>query len=259
MWTPANLVCRVALRISTTPRAQMISTKVTSSQSKSRNEILRDIKPPSAISFQPSVNPSLSRRSCGQRQRLLRQVHRETASLQLLSMTVRIGFGPQTANFNFAIAANTLWLLDHLGWLLTLFINKGLNDLRRQSRRQFAMLATFEQHTHNDVRIAPRSESYKPSILVQRLVVLVFRASGERNNLCRSCLSRDIDSRNMRRWRGPFGQQNPAHGVGDEVPSVHVNRNVLNFGVMIDLDITWRQTCGICNMWHNHATVGCDG
>jgi hypothetical protein len=54
-----------------------------------------------------------------------------------------------------------------LGGLPALFVNVSLDHLRRQTCRQLAVLAAFEQHSDNDVRIAPGRESHEPAILIQ--------------------------------------------------------------------------------------------
>ena len=88
--------------------------------------------------------------------------------------------------------------------LPALFIDIRLDDLRRQARRQLAVLAAFEQHRDDDVRIAPGRESHEPAILIERFVVLVQRPNGQRHDLRRPRFSCYIHSRDVRRGRRAF-------------------------------------------------------
>src|SRR6185295_274060 len=67
--------------------------------------------------------------------------------------------------------------------LPALFVHVGLYHLRCQARRQLAVLATFEEHRHNDVRIAPGRESHEPAMLIESFVVLVQRPNSQRYDL----------------------------------------------------------------------------
>ena len=57
------------------------------------------------------------------------------------------------------------FLLHHLGRRAALLVHIGLDHLGRQPRRQLAVLAALEKHADDDIRIAPRRESHKPTIL----------------------------------------------------------------------------------------------
>jgi hypothetical protein len=118
-----------------------------------------------------------------------------SASVFVRTICRNLAFGgirPQAAHLELARTGR------HLGRLALLLIDVRLDHLSRQSRRQFAVLATFEQHAHDDVRIAPRSESDEPAILRDVSIVLVLRTMRDRTNLRRSRLAGRVDARYMR-------------------------------------------------------------
>ena len=84
------------------------------------------------------------------------------------------------------------------GGLAILLVHIGLDDLGRQARRQFAVLATFEQDADNDLGVAARSEAHKPAVLGKVSLFSCFARSSQRHDLGRSGLAGDIDSWNMR-------------------------------------------------------------
>src|SRR5208337_304551 len=134
----------------------------------------------------------------GQRTSLARNVDQKAAGLQVVSIRLRsvfvhaAGIGPQAAHFHFARAPR------HLRRQAPLLVHVGLDHLGRQTRRQFAVLAAFEEHANNNVRIASGRESHKPSVLSELFVVLMLCPQRQRDNLRRPGLTRDIDSRNVR-------------------------------------------------------------
>src|ERR1700680_1830177 len=178
------------------------------------------------------------RRHGRNRQWLPRQGQEETRTIQDLPVSVGVRRGPHSSDFYFA---SRLQLLHHLRRRAALLVDVSLDDLRRQTRRQPPMLAPFEQHYHNDVRITPRGESHEPSILVESLVVSMLRPCGEGDHLCRASFAGYINSGNVRRWGCALRQYYASHGVGDEVPPVRVNGNVLHIRVVIDLNISLRK------------------
>src|ERR1700730_614186 len=110
--------------------------------------------------------------------------------------------------------------------LPALFINIGLDDLRRQPGRQLAMFPTFEEHRDDDVGIAPGRESHEPAILIQSFVVLVQSPNREGHDLRRPRLPSDINSRDVRRGRRAFRQQYPRHRIRDEVEAVRIDWDI---------------------------------
>src|SRR6266851_3104097 len=163
----------------------------------------------------------------------------------ILVVTARIG--PHAADFHLARAGG------HLGRLAPLLIDVSLDHLGRQTRRQSPVLPAFKEHTHNDVRIAPRCETHKPSVLGEIFIILMFSAQRQRNNLGRAGLAGDIDSLNVRRGSRAFRQQDPAHRVGDRVPSRRVKRNAFYFRIVRGLNESLRQVRRIDHVGHNHA------
>src|SRR5258708_130121 len=137
------------------------------------------------------------RRHGRNRQWLPRQGHEEPPTIQDFPISVGLRCGPHSSDFYFACG---LWLLHHLRRRAALLVHVSLDDLRRQAGRQPPMLAPFEQHDHNDVRITPRGESHEPSILVESFVVSMLRPRGQRDHLRRPSLAGYINSRNVRRW-----------------------------------------------------------
>ena len=121
------------------------------------------------------------------------------------------------------------------------------------------MLAAFEQHTDDNVGIAARRESDKPPVLRKIFVGGMLGASGQRNNLRRSRLPRDVNPRNVRRGSRALWQQHPSHSVGDEVPPVHLDRDAFYFRVMIDFQVVLGKSDGVNDMRHHHAAVHRDG
>src|SRR5229473_6725766 len=215
MCAPANCVCAVALRISMTPSPQIISTKIRSSQSKSRNETYRDME------------LSEPGRGGSQWQSWLGSVDQEMSSLQL----VVAGLIPHGSHICVMVS------FRHLGWEPALLVYVGFDDLCRQTRRQPAVFTPFEQDNYDDFRIAPRRETHEPSILSESFAVRMLGASGQRDDLCRSRFSSYIYSRDVRRWRRTLRQQYPPHRVGDEIPSVGFNWNVRHVQIVISGDI----------------------
>ena len=74
--------------------------------------------------------------------------------------------------------------LRHLGRLPALLVHVGLDHLGRQARRQFAVLAAFEQDRDNNVRIAPGRESHEPAVLIESFVVLRASARTASDTTC---------------------------------------------------------------------------
>src|SRR4029077_2688594 len=138
-----------------------------------------------------------ARRHGRNREWLSRQGHEEPPTVQDFLISVGVRCGPHSSDFYFA--ANP-WLLHHLRRRAALLVHVSLDDLRRQTRRQPPVLAPFEQHDHNDVRITPRGESHEPSILVESLVVSMLGPGGKGDHLRRASLAGYINPRNVRRW-----------------------------------------------------------
>src|SRR6202521_4435692 len=156
--------------------------------------------------------------------------NQEAASLQMVIRVRAVfiharfaaGIGPHAALPHLARGR-------HLGRLTSLLIDVSLYHLGRQTRRQLPVLSAFEQHTHNDVRIAPRREPHKPPVLSEVFVILMLRAQSQRNNLCRPGLAGDVDTLNVRRRSRTFRQQYSTHRIRNRVPSRRVNRNFFYF------------------------------
>src|ERR1700691_267103 len=102
-------------------------------------------------------------------------IDKKPAALQVVSIRVRValligGLGPQAANIHLARTSR------HLCRLPSLFIDVSLDHLGCQTRRQLSVLAALEEHTHDNVRIPPWSESNKPPVLIEILIVLMLCA-----------------------------------------------------------------------------------
>src|SRR3954466_836236 len=188
-WTPANLVCRVALRISITPSAHRTRTNVTNTQSKSRNETLRAIK---AVSSCCSLVQA--RRSCCQRQGSFRQINVKPSAVYFFALAFFTLRSPQRAYFNSIVAK----LTSHIRGLPSLLVHKSLDYLGCDSRRQLSVFSTLEQRAHDHVGITPRREAYKPPVLGQGFIVCMFGASCQGNDLCRTRLAGDVNTRDVR-------------------------------------------------------------
>src|SRR4029077_16263924 len=149
------------------------------------------------LSSTPETWTSMQPRRHGRnRQWLPRQGQQEPPTIQDFPVSVAVRCGPHSSDF---YCASNLRLLHHLRRRAALLVHVSLDDLRGQTPRQPPMLAAFEQHDHNDVRITPRGESHEPSILVESLVVSMLRPCGKGDHLRRPSLAGYINSRNVRR------------------------------------------------------------
>src|SRR5579885_1082865 len=137
--------------------------------------------------------------------------------------------------------------------MLLLYIR--LDHLRGETSRQLGVLAALKQNADHYVRVAARSESNEPSVLREFVTVFVLRAEGKRNDLSRSRFTGDIDSRHVRRGRGTFRQQDTRHRVGDEIPSVWIDREALHVGEVSRFHETGRQVIGVGYMGDHHTAA----
>ena len=164
-------------------------------------------------------------------------------------MIFAVRLRPHAADFNLALVRG------QLGRLPPLLVHVCLDHLGRQTGCQPAVLATLEQHAHDDIRIAPRRESHEPSVLCEIFIVLMLRAHGQRDNLGRPGLAGNVDSRNVRRGSRALRQQHAPHRVRDRVPSRGINWNILHFGIACGLNVPRRQLRWINDVRHHHPAV----
>src|SRR5579872_5756125 len=94
--------------------------------------------------------------------------------LQAIFVAIVIRSTPERAHI---YGAGILGLLHHLLRSAFLFVDVSLDHLRRQPRREPAMLAALEENANHDVGITARRKSDEPPILRQIFGILVLCSS----------------------------------------------------------------------------------
>src|SRR5208282_402660 len=107
-----------------------------------------------------------------QRRMFARNIEKEAASPQMVFVHARAvsvsaaGIGPYRADFGLIVV---IARARYFGGLPALFLDVGLDDLRRGPGGEITVLPFFEQRAHDNFRISSRLHAHKPAIILEFL------------------------------------------------------------------------------------------